>query len=310
MSFFTWRFTLLDRLEKKFGRYAINNLIVYLLGGYGIGYLLYFGQRFTGVNYLDALRLEPYLIIHNLELWRLITWVIIPPERNPIFLLIMFFLYYQLGSMLERTWGTFKFNVYIFGGIILTGISAFVSYFVLYAQLGKEYFDLLYQQANYIVIGGIISTEDVLLTIFLAFSVCFPEMQVLLYFVIPIKMKWMSIFYLVIIGYGIVTGILQGQWVTVIPVIASLLNFVIFYFSTKNMTRFNPKDIHRRNEFKRQATPPRTQYRDGTPIARHKCAVCGRTELTNPGLEFRFCSKCNGNYEYCSDHLFTHNHIR
>jgi hypothetical protein len=134
-------------------------------------------------------------------------------------------------------------------------------------------------------------------------------MQVLLYFIIPIKMKWMSIFYLVIIGYEVIKYVMAGYWFAAVPIIASLLNFFIFWLMTRNLQRYNPKDIHRRAEFKRNVTPPRTQYRDGTPIARHKCAVCGRTDITNPELEFRFCSKCNGNYEYCSDHLFTHTHI-
>jgi hypothetical protein len=162
---------------------------------------------------------------------------------------------------------------------------------------------------NSIQIGPFISTYYINLSIFLAFSVCFPDMQIMLYFIIPIKMKWMSIFYLVIIGYEVIHYIIAGALFVAVPIIASLLNFLIFFLMTRNMQRFNPKDIHRRAEFKRQATPPRTQYRDGTPIARHKCAVCGRTELSNPELEFRFCSKCNGNYEYCSDHLFTHQHI-
>ncbi len=288
---------MLDKLEKKFGRYAINNLIVYLLGGYAIGYLLSFGQRFTGVPYLNYLTLEPYYILHG-QIWRIISWVIIPPDTSIIWAIIMFMLYYQLGQTLERTWGAFRFNVYIFGGMVFTLLGAFVTYFIYGGTLPVGY------------IGQITSTYYINLSIFLAFSTCFPDMQVLLYFIIPIKMKWMSIFYMVIIGYEVVRYCLAGAFFAAVPVIASLLNFFIFFMMTRNMSRFNPKDIHRRNEFKRQATPPRTQYRDGTPIARHKCAVCGRTELTNPGLEFRFCSKCNGNYEYCSDHLFTHNHIR
>ena len=135
-------------------------------------------------------------------------------------------------------------------------------------------------------------------------------MQVLLYFIIPIKMKWMSIFYLVMITITVVQYISGGLIFAAIPIIMSLLNFGIFYLMTKRTIRFNPKEMRRRAEFRRQAAPPRTQYRDGTPIAKHRCVVCGRTELTNPELEFRFCSKCDGNYEYCSDHLFTHKHIK
>jgi len=285
---------LLDKLEKKFGRYAVNNLILYLLGGYVIGYLLQFGEKFTGVPYLSYITLEPYYVLHG-QVWRLITWILIPPQDNIIWAIIMFMLYYQLGSALERTWGAFRFNVYIFGGMLFTIIGAFITY----AIYGPT-----------IPIGYLISTNYINLSIFLAFSACFPDMQVLLYFIIPIKMKWMSIIYLIIIGYNIFTYISMGAFFAAVPIIASLVNFFVFFLMTRNMARFNPKDIHRRAEFKRQATPPPSQYRDGTPIARHKCAVCGRTEISNPELEFRFCSKCNGNYEYCSEHLFTHSHIK
>ena len=51
--------------------------------------------------------------------------------------------------------------------------------------------------------------------------------------------------------------------------------------------------------------------RKDSPVrtARHKCAVCGRTELDAPDLEFRYCSKCAGDHEYCSEHLYTHTHV-
>ncbi|SDB08010.1 hypothetical protein SAMN02910298_00292 [Pseudobutyrivibrio sp. YE44] len=293
---------MLNKLEKKFGKYAIRNLTVYLLIGYAIGYMLQFGQKFTGVPYISNLTLEPYLIIHNFQIWRLFTWVLIPPKVSLIWALFMFLLYYSLGSTLENTWGAFRFNVYIFGGMLFTIIGAFLTYFLCIAIYGAD--------PAFLSLGDTVSTYYINLSIFLAFSMYFPDMQLMLYFIIPVKMKWLSIFYVVVLGYSIVINILGGNWVSTVPIIASLLNFVIFYFSTRNYHRFDPKEIHRRNEFRRQATPPRTQYRDGTPIARHKCAVCGRTEVTNPELDFRFCSKCSGNYEYCSEHLFTHTHIK
>ena len=286
---------MLDKLEKKFGKFAIRNLIIYLLMGYGIGYVLQFLSTLTQVPWLSYLQLEPYYIIHGLQLWRLVTWVLIPPSTNLLLAIIMFILYYQLGITLEHTWGTFRFNVFIFGGMILTIIGAFITY----AIWGVT-----------VPIGSTISTYYINLSIFLAFSACFPDMQVLLYFIIPIKMKWMSIFYLVMITITVVQYISGGLIFAAIPIIMSLLNFGIFYLMTKRTIRFNPKEMRRRAEFRRQAAPPRTQYRDGTPIAKHRCVVCGRTELTNPELEFRFCSKCDGNYEYCSDHLFTHKHIK
>ena len=286
---------MLDKLEKKFGKFAIHNLIIYLLMGYGIGYVLQFLSTLTGVPWLSYLQLEPYYIIHGFQIWRLVSWVLIPPSTNLLLAIIMFILYYQLGTTLEHTWGSFRFNVFIFGGMLLTIIGAFITY----AIWGVT-----------VPIGTTISTYYINLSIFLAFSACFPDMQVLLYFIIPIKMKWMSIFYLVMITFSVVQYISAGLVFAAIPIIMSLLNFGIFYLMTKKTIRFNPKEMRRRAEFRRQATPPRTQYRDGTPIAKHRCVVCGRTELTNPELEFRFCSKCDGNYEYCSDHLFTHKHIK
>ena len=87
---------MLEKLEKKFGKYAINNLIVYLLAGYAIGYLLQFGQRFTGIPYINYLTLEPYYILRG-QVWRLISWVIIPPDTIIIWALIMFMLYFRMN---------------------------------------------------------------------------------------------------------------------------------------------------------------------------------------------------------------------
>ena len=93
---------------------------------------------------------------------------------------------------------------------------------------------------------------------------------------------------------------------------AALLNFIIFFLGTRNLNRYNPKEIHRRNQFKRAMGESKTvPFPGGSKsgeVTKHKCAVCGRTEKDDPNLEFRFCSKCNGNYEYCQDHLYTHIH--
>lgn len=293
---------MLDKLERKFGKYAINNLMVYVLGGYLVGYLLLFGSRFTNFDFIGYAELNPGLVIHSFQIWRLFTWIIMPPATSLLWAVFMFLLYYQLGMALERTWGAFRFNVYIFGGMLFTIIGAFIAYGILVSS-GLEW------PVAGMYVSKFISTYYINLSIFLAFSTCFPDMQVMLYFIIPVKMKWMSIFYCVIIGYEVFSYLVQGAWYAAVPIIASLLNFLIFFMLTRNIKRVSPREIHRRNEFKRQATPPPTHYRDGSPIARHKCAVCGRTEITNPELEFRFCSKCNGNYEYCSEHLFTHKHV-
>ena len=293
---------MLNKLERKFGKYAIPHLIVYLIGGYALGYLLQIGGMITNVNFIRFMTLEPYYIIHGFQFWRLITWVMIPPSNGILFVLIMMLFYYQLGTVLEHTWGTFRFNVYMFGGIIATIIGAFVLYFI-YGLIGIP---------HAVGIGNYFTTYYINMSIFLAFAVCYPDMEVRLYFLIPIKMKWMAIVYAALVVYDIVRYFMGGAWFMALPIIASLLNFIIFFLGTRNLNRYNPKEIHRRNQFKRAMGESKTvPFPGGSKsgeVTKHKCAVCGRTEKDDPNLEFRFCSKCNGNYEYCQDHLYTHIH--
>ena len=204
--------------------------------------------------------------------------------------MIMF--YFQLGRSLEYTWGTFRFNLYIFGGIIFTVIGAFILYGI-GALLGYPPLAL--------GIGFVFSTYYINMGIFLAYALCFPEMQVLLYFFIPIKMKWLAWVYAVLIAFDF----MQANWAGRVVIIASLLNFFVFYVSTRNYRRISPKEIKRKQKFRAQMRTPM-----GYGTSKHKCAICGRTENDDPNLVFRFCSKCAGNYEYCQEHLYTHNHVR
>lgn len=288
----------LNKLERKIGRYAIPNLIVWMIGAYTIGFVLYT----VSPSILNLLTLSPYHILHG-QIWRLFTWVLMPTESNLIFLLIMALFYYQLGTTLERTWGTFRFNVYIFSGMIFTVIGAFVLYAIYYVQNLSAITAMPALAANLSSsLGWGYSVNYINMSIFLAFAVMYPDMQVMLYFIIPIKMKWMAIVYGVLIVYNFV----MSGWAGRISIVMSMLSFIVFFLSTRNLKRYTPHEVHRRQKFKAQMREPRP----GSGITKHKCAVCGRTELDAPELEFRFCSKCDGNYEYCSDHLFTHQHIR
>ena len=278
----------LDKLERKLGRFAIPNLTVYLLAGYVIG----FAVVLLMPELLGWLTLEPALIVRG-QVWRVISWVLIPPTTQPISLLFLVLLYYSLGTALERTWGTFRYNVYIFSGLFFTVLAVFIFYAVYYFGFGMEIS---------ISSVGLISTNYITMSIFLAFAAIYPEMEVYLYFILPIKMKWMALVYAAMALYYFVS---RGA-VTRVAIGASLLNFVIFFLSTRNLKRYSPKERARKARF-RQQSAPHMQYSNG---AKHRCAVCGRTELDDPCLEFRFCSKCNGNYEYCQDHLFTHEHVK
>ena len=273
----------LNKMERKFGKFAIQGLMKYIILFYVAGYLI----EILAPQAYGFLTLEPFMIFHYGQVWRLVSWILIPPPTgNIIFMLIMVVLYYQLGTALERTWGAFRFNVYIFGGMIFTVLGALLLY-------------VIYGVNTPIPMGSSFSTYYINMTIFLAFAVCYPDMRIMLWFIIPIKMKWMAGFYAALIIYSMVISSWGGR----VAIIASILNFLIFFFSTRNYRSVSPKEVYRKRTYHRQVQQPKN-------ITRHKCAICGRTELDDPNLEFRFCSKCNGNYEYCQDHLFTHEHVK
>lgn len=294
---------MLDKLEKKIGRFAIKNLTNYLIIGYVIGYILYFGATYTNFNILTYLTLEPYYIIHNFQIWRVISWVLMPPRQNIIFAVIMIIFYWQLGTTLEKTLGTFKYNCYIFGGMLFTVLGAFLLYGIIGFSTGTPVVGL----------GVFFSTYYINMSIFLAFAVCYPDMQIMLYFIIPIRMKWLAIVYAVLV----LIEFFQNSWPGKTAIIASLLNFVIFFLVTRNWKRISPSEMKRKNDWKKMTGDPRNGFSGNAAPGRtaagrfavHKCEICGRTETTNPELAFRFCSKCKGNHEYCSDHIFTHKHI-
>lgn len=282
----------IDKLERKFGRFGIPNLTIYMIVCYVIGYAL----MIVNPGILNWLSLEPAYILRG-QVWRLVTWVLYPPSTSGVlwFAIAVLFFYYPIGTSLERTIGTFKYTLYILSGVVFTILGAFILYFLL---------------GGNVLVGNVFSTYYISLSTFLAYAMCYPDMQVLLMFIVPVKMKWMAIFYVVIVVYEMIQYVMAGAWYLVIPIVASLLNFIIFYFGTKDFSRYNPKEIHRRNEFRRAMEPQGRMKSGSGSVTKHKCAICGRTELDDPNLEFRFCSRCNGNYEYCQDHLFTHTHVK
>lgn len=278
----------LNKMERKFGRYAIRNLTKYMIFCYIIGYALQYMQALFEVPLISYLYMSPYHILHGGQIWRLVSWLLIPPgSDNIFFVLIMLMFYYSLGTTLERTWGAFRYNVYVLGGILCTVIGAFLLYFLM--GVGS----VPYMPA--------FSTYYINLSIFLAFAMNYPDMEVLFMMIIPMKMKYLAYLDIAYLLYDMVKGDRGIRTV----IVASLLNFIVYFLTTRNYRRISPKEIHRRQQFQKAVHPSMAKG-----VTKHKCAVCGRTEKDGDDLEFRFCSKCNGNYEYCQDHLFTHQHIK
>ena len=317
MSFF-------DKLEKKLGRFAIPHLMYYLIALNAFGVILNLMRPELFEQYLS---LNAEAILHG-QVWRIITFIIQPPSSSSLFWsVLMLYIYYLIGSQLERVMGTFKFNSYIFLGIILHVVAALVAY----AITGVSY---------------PIGTSYLYLSFFFIYAMAFPNAQFLLFFLLPIRGKWIAILDAFYFVWAILQAFLPqyggaGGYYTLyyraagIAAFVSMLNALIYYLSLKDdfkMTAARYKrrqqeqlkalaeQIRKRENAQNQAGPYGSQVptasqahgypapTDPQPVARHRCAVCGRTELDDPNLEFRYCSKCNGNYEYCSDHLFNHEH--
>lgn len=285
----------LDKLERKFGRYAIPNLMYYIIILYGVGFVLNLVNPEFYYNYL-SLNAEAVL---NGQVWRLVTFIIEAPSDSIIFIIFVLHLYYMIGIELERAWGAFRFNVYFFSGMFFHILAAFLVYFIWGISLP-------------------LSTWYLNLSLFFGFASLYPNVEFLLFMILPVKVKWLALVDALYFAYGILQAFLPAYGggmfgmvykANAVAAAVSILNFLLFFLSSRNMRPYSPRQVKRKREFKkniRSAARP-VNYGGG---AKHRCAVCGRTELDDEHLEFRYCSKCNGNYEYCQDHLFTHTHVK
>lgn len=290
----------MSNFEKKFGKYAIKNISLMLIMCYVVGYVI----QMIGDGFLNFLTLDPYKILHG-QIWRIVTWIIVPPSSFNIFTIIMLFFYYSVGTTLERTWGAYRYNIYLFSGMLFTVLGSFVALGLSYLFQGDVM--AIPGSAEYVcrLYSGLFSTYYINMSILLAFAATFPDMQVLLMFVIPVKMKWLGIIYGAMLVFDLFQNVgspLAGIFYRT-AIVASLLNFVIFWLTSRNHINMSPKEIKRRQEF-------RHEVKRNMKMSGHKCAICGRTDADDPTLEFRFCSKCEGNYEYCQNHIFTHEHVK
>ena len=279
-----------SKMERKLGRYAIRNLMYYIMIIYAVGIVI---QMLNPAFYWGLLCLNPQAILRG-EIWRIVTFLIYPPMGSMaplgssmgvmmsdlLFNGIALSLYYSLGTNLERTWGAFRFNVYFFMGVIGHVLASLIGYIVFRQPL-------------------ILTTVYLNFSLFFAFAAVYPNLEFLLFMVLPVKAKVLAIFDLIFFLYGFIVGGAADRC----AIILSLANFLIFFLMTRNLNRINPKEIKRKRDYQAKVKIlPKG-------ASRHKCAVCGRTEADGENLEFRYCSKCAGGLEYCQDHLYTHRHV-
>ena len=293
------------KLEHKFGRFAIRNLSLILILCYVAGYII----EFAASEFMGYLTLNPYAIVHG-QVWRIVSWILIPPgENNIFFAIIMLVFYYSIGTSLERTWGTFQYNLYLFAGMFFTLIGSFLMMGFCYLFRPELLNGIYSEYTVFESLSYVFSTYYVNRSIFLAYAATFPDNQVLLMFIIPIKVKWLGVVYGAFLVYEMISGMLMnGNVGFVYPFVigSSMLTFIVFFFTTRNYIRMNRSQRKMHRDFARKQRTDKAARNAG--ITKHRCAVCGRTEKDGDDLVFRFCSKCAGNYEYCQDHLYTHIH--
>ena len=280
-----------ERFCARHPRFGIPNLMRYIVIGNVVVYFLSMLSRNTDAAALDFLAFNLNSLLHG-EIWRIVTYIFVPEYSSPFALLIALYFYYWIGSTLEREWGTPKFTLYYLGGAALTVVGV-----ILTSLISGNY---------YLTLAG---TGYVNLSMFLAFAVLFPDMTVLLFFIIPIKIKWLAIIDGAFFAIEIVGAILSGNVVGAITPVLALLNFALFATPYIHYMRRKTQDRHSAGAVNFRRTVHQAQKQQQTAPYHHKCAVCGRTDTDYPDLQFRYCSKCAGYHCFCQDHIFSHVHF-
>ncbi len=258
----------LDRIERKFGRWAIPNLMYYIIGLNALIYIMRLVDPTDSVTRLLAL--DPFLVLQG-QVWRLVTFIFIPPYTSPLFIIFTLYFYYLVGVSLEQEWGSFRFNLYYGVGMLATITAAFIA-------------------------GG--ATGIYLnLSLFLAFAYLFPNFEIMLFMILPLKVKYLAIFNWIWIGYTVLTGPLAAKLLAV----AAVVNFLVFFGKDLITHSKQRKGVHdRRKHFL-------DEIRDTPAI--HRCAVCGITEKVDPRMDFAYCKICGTEDEYCREHIHNHPHV-
>lgn len=260
---------MLDKLEKRIGKFCIRNLMIYIIAMNAVVFLM--AYLFPELNIVSRLALVPELVLKG-EVWRLVTFLFIPMSFHPFWIIFTLYFYYMIGTSLEHEWGAFKFNVYYFIGVLGTIAGAFL--------------------------GGLGTSTFLNLSLIFAFAYLFPNYQIMIFFFFPVKIKYLALFY----AAGLVFTFALMPIVGLITVLGSAVNFILFFW----------KDIYYRIRFNRKAYMNQKEFKEKIPKIHvmHRCTICGITDVEDRKMDFRYCVDCEGDYEYCMDHLYNHEHVK
>ncbi len=273
----------LDRFARKHPRLGVPRLMLYIVIG---NLLVFFFDLFSSGAFSAMLAFSRTLILKG-QIWRLVTFIFVPltsPQYILSFALSMYFCYF-IGAILEQEWGSTKFTLFYFTGVLFNIILGFI-------------------------VGGA-SMYYVNLSVLFAFATLFPDMQFLLFFIIPIKVKWLAWFDLALFALDMVEMALAGDYLGMLLPVVAVLNYILFFWSDL-LGFFRRKTGAARHKHSRETVNFKAAQKKAreTKGYMHKCAVCGKTDADDPTMEFRYCSKCDGYYCYCMDHINTHVHVR
>lgn len=280
-------------LRKRFDRFCfknrdkgIPNLMLYISLGSALVYLF---SQFSG-NYIlyYYLAFDRELILQG-QLWRLISYPLTYGTNSLLLTAISLFCYYSLGRAMEHVWGTLKFNLFYLSGVLMMDIFC-------------------------MIFGGRAAVTYLNLSLFLGYATMYPNAQFLLFFIIPVRAWIFALVDLALVLLSLITDPFPANIFSVI----SLANYFLFF--GKDVLNVIPLTwrikLGRASAGKaKKATGPKvviftnTKTHPETPPYSHRCTVCGRTDISDPELEFRYCSRCNGYYCYCQDHINSHTHV-
>lgn len=268
-------------------RFGIRNLMLYICIATLVVWFL--GIMDTSSQLLSFLIFNPYAILQG-QLWRLVTFIFVPTSSG-IWLLLFLYFYYFIGSTLEREWGAGRFTIYYLIGMLLTLIFGFAVFFITGLPLP-------------------VFTNYINLSMFFAFATLFPEQRVLLFYFIPVKIKWLALIDAAYFVYSIVNSLINGLGLySFLPLVAVLNYFLFCGGDLFSFIRPRGTKQQRANtiNFRREAR--KINHDQRARGYTRKCEVCGRTDTDYPDLEFRYCSRCAGVHCFCQDHINNHVHF-
>jgi hypothetical protein len=274
----------IDRLEAKYGRYAVPNLTMFLIVGQVLAYLANAAPGAAARGpLLGGILFEPDKVLAG-QWWRVITFLFTPPPMNVLFAFFFWYLFYLFGTTLEANWGALRYNLYLLLGYVASVAMAFVAWFAAGVP------------------GDAASNTFLYGTVFLAFARLYPDFELYIFFILPVKIRWLALLTWIVYGVTLVSA---QDWMAPAMVVAATFNYLVFF--GRDILQ-GMKHRHRRMQFQSRSLQGGNVR--GGPKMKHQCHVCGLSNVDEPRTQFRYCSECGGDYCYCPEHLANHEHVK